>query len=159
MASERAEASNLRRVAIILVAAAIGLLAGIAIFGVKYSAMTSYLSSDPKACVNCHVMQPEYDAWSRGPHRSVATCDDCHLPHDNVVAKYSVQIQDGILHGYKFTTDSYPTNIKIRDSSLQVVNSTCLSCHGTMTSSLHEPLKPGETITCTHCHQNVGHDS
>jgi len=159
MGSERATASVLHRLAAILAAVAVGLFIGVAIFGVKYSSMTSYLSSDPKACVNCHVMQPEYDAWSRGPHRNVATCDDCHLPQDSVVAKYSAQIQDGIIHGYKFTTNSYPTNIKIRDTSLAVVNSSCLRCHGAMTSAMRTSLKPGETITCTHCHQNVGHDS
>jgi len=159
MASAVQPASSLRRVVTIVAAALVGLVIGIAAFGVRYSELPSYFSSDPKNCTNCHVMQPQYDAWARGPHRNVATCDDCHLPHDNIIDKYRVQLTDGLLHGYKYTTDSYPTNIVIRDSSLAVANQACLSCHGMMTSSIHTPLKVGETITCTHCHTNVGHDS
>jgi len=159
MATGKSSASTLKRVVSIVVAAVVGLVIGLAIFGIGYSEMPSYLSSDPKVCTNCHVMQPEYDAWSRGSHRNVATCDDCHLPHDSVVNRYYVQVQDGIIHGYKFTTDNYPVNIQIRQSSLDVVNQACLSCHGDMTSQIHIGLKPGETITCTHCHANVGHDN
>jgi len=151
--------SRVKRVISIVVAALIGLVIGMAVFGIGYSEMPSYLSSDPKTCTNCHVMQPVYDAWSHGAHKNVATCDDCHLPHDNVIDKYWVQLQDGAIHGYKYTTDSYPTNIVIRQSSLDVVNQACLHCHGTMTSGMHVPLQPGETITCTHCHANVGHQN
>jgi len=159
MTSAAQPTSMPHRVAKIVVAVAVGMVIGVAFFGVRYSEMTSYLSSDPATCTNCHVMQPEYNAWARGPHRNVATCDDCHLPHDNVVHKYYQQVSDGVLHGYKFTTNTYPTTIVIRDSSLDVANAACLYCHGAMTSSIHVPLKPGETITCTHCHENVGHDA
>jgi len=159
MAKSGKPASTLRRVMGIVAAALIGLVIGIGIFGVRYSEMPSYLSSNPMTCTNCHVMQPEYDAWSRGAHKNVATCDDCHLPHDNVIDRYYVQLQDGVIHGYKFTADDYPVNIQIRPSSLDVVNQACLYCHGDLTSLIHLPLKPGETITCTQCHANVGHDN
>jgi len=147
------------RILRVVVAALIGVAAGIVIFGIKFSEMPSYFSSDPVTCTNCHVMQPQYDAWSRGPHRNVATCDDCHLPHDNIVDRYLVQAQDGILHGYKFTTNDYPVNIVIRPSSLNVANAACLACHGTMTSTMFDSAKTGETITCTRCHAHVGHDN
>jgi hypothetical protein len=29
----------------------------------------SYLSTDPRACVNCHVMNPQYDAWLKSGRR------------------------------------------------------------------------------------------
>jgi cytochrome c nitrite reductase small subunit len=48
---------------------------------------TSYLSSDPAVCINCHIMQEQYDGWLHGSHHAVAVCNDCHLPHDNVVLK------------------------------------------------------------------------
>ena len=32
------------------------------------------------ACVNCHVMNEQYDAWLKSGHRHVATCVECHLP-------------------------------------------------------------------------------
>jgi len=152
-------ASRAKRVVSIVTAAVIGLTIGVAAFGVGFSELPSYFSSDPQHCTNCHVMQPEYDAWSRGPHHNLATCDDCHLPHDNLIDRYRVQATDGLLHGYKFTTGDYPDNIVIRPSSLDVVNQACLYCHGTMTSTIHLSLAPNETITCTHCHDNVGHES
>jgi cytochrome c nitrite reductase small subunit len=136
----------------------VGMVIGVGVFGVGYSELPSYFSSDPRNCTNCHVMQTQYDDWSHGPHKNVATCDDCHLPHDSVVDKYRVQAEDGMIHGYKFTTGDYPNTIVIRASSLQVVNQACLYCHGTMTSTIHVGLRAGETITCTHCHENVGHD-
>lgn len=56
---------------------------------------TSYLSNDPQTCVNCHVMREEYDGWLKGPHHAVAVCNDCHLPHDNVVHKLFVKASNG----------------------------------------------------------------
>ena len=157
MTSAAQPASSIKRVLSVVAAVLVGMVIGIGIFGVGYSELPSYFSTDPKNCTNCHVMQEQYDAWAKGSHKNVATCDDCHLPHDSVVNKLLVQAEDGLLHGYKFTTGTYPDNIVIRQSSLDVVNSTCLYCHGIMTSSMHA-TKAGETITCTHCHENVGHD-
>ena len=150
--------SRLRRVLAVAAAALVGMTIGVAVFGVGFSELPSYFSSDPHNCTNCHVMQQQYDAWEHGAHQNVATCDDCHLPHDNIISQLRVQATDGLLHSYKFTTNSYPTNIVIRPSSLEVVNQACLYCHGMMTSNIHLPLKPGETITCTNCHANVGHE-
>ena len=28
-----------------------------------YAKGASYLTNDPKACINCHVMQEQYDGW------------------------------------------------------------------------------------------------
>ncbi|MDR2975325.1 MAG: cytochrome c nitrite reductase small subunit [Propionibacteriaceae bacterium] len=158
MARAATPVTTARRVLSIVAAVLCGCAVGVGVFGLGYSDMPSYLSSDPLTCTNCHVMQEQYDAWSRGSHANVATCDDCHLPHDNLVHKYMVQAEDGLLHGYKFTTGDYPTNIVIRESSLEVANSSCVYCHEAMTNDLHYSLRPGETITCTHCHSNVGHD-
>ncbi len=150
--------SVLRRVLSVAAAALVGLVIGAGGFGVYYSNATSYLSSDPTACANCHVMQSHYDSWQKGPHAGVATCDDCHLPHDNVVSRYAVQIEDGFLHGAKFTTGDYPENIRIRDSSLAVANAACLHCHGNLTNDMRAAMgAEDDSVTCTHCHQNVGH--
>ena len=59
-----------------------GGIVGLALFTVSYAEATSYLSDDPAACRNCHVMNDVYDAWVRGPHHAVATCNDCHTPHE-----------------------------------------------------------------------------
>ena len=43
----------------------------------------SYLSTDPAACANCHIMGEHFAAWQRSSHRAAAGCDDCHMPHDS----------------------------------------------------------------------------
>ena len=159
MATEKTPSYGLRRVLAALAAALTGCAIGMAVFGVGYSKMPSYLGSDPLTCANCHVMQDTYDSWSHGPHAKVATCNDCHLPHEGVVEKYLVKLEDGALHGYKFTTGDYPTNIVIRESSRAIVNKACLSCHDVMTMQLRATLtSTAKTIDCTRCHSTTGHD-
>ncbi|MDR1808576.1 MAG: cytochrome c nitrite reductase small subunit [Propionibacteriaceae bacterium] len=137
-----------------------GTAIGVTGYTVIYSDAASYLGSDPATCANCHVMQPYYDAWSRGAHHSTATCNDCHLPHDNILHKYAVKAEDGVLHSTKFTLGTYPTVIVARQSSLDVVNQACLSCHADITDQIFQArMGTGEDITCTRCHSAVGHDT
>ncbi|MDR0990280.1 MAG: cytochrome c nitrite reductase small subunit [Propionibacteriaceae bacterium] len=141
----------------LLVAVLIGTALGSGVFAVNYSEATSYLGTAPETCANCHVMQDHYDAWAAGSHANVATCNDCHLPHDSVVAKYYVKLDDGIRHTTAFTFGNYPDNIVIRDSSREVVDSACVYCHGAMTDTLMYTVKDGESISCVRCHSDVGH--
>ncbi len=145
---------------VLSIAAAVlcGSAIGVGIFGVQYSALPSYLNSNPETCINCHVMQDQYDAWQHGSHATVATCKDCHLPHDNIIRQLYVEAEDGLLHAYKFTTGDFPANIVIRESSLEVVNSSCIYCHSSTVSDIHYSKQAGETITCTRCHSQIGHD-
>ena len=69
-----------------VLAAAFGLLAGAGGFTVWYAEGASYLSNDPRACVNCHIMREQYDGWQKATHHAVATCNDCHVPHDILLA-------------------------------------------------------------------------
>jgi len=45
-----------------VVFAALGVLLGIGGTTFNYAEGLSYLSTDPAACANCHIMQPQYDA-------------------------------------------------------------------------------------------------
>ncbi|MCL2784638.1 MAG: cytochrome c nitrite reductase small subunit [Propionibacteriaceae bacterium] len=158
MATAKKPAPRLGRVLTIAAAALCGCAIGAAIFGVGYSELPSYFGTEPETCANCHVMQDHYDAWARGSHRNVATCDDCHLPHDNFIKARLVQAEDGVLHSTKFSTGKYPTNIVIRESSRAVVNGACVSCHDTMTTQIRYTVGVmQEDINCTRCHSNVGH--
>ena len=56
----------------------IGILTGLLLFVLHIGRATSYLSDDPDACTNCHVMAPQYATWEKGSHGRVATCNDCH---------------------------------------------------------------------------------
>ena len=71
----------------IVLAALVGLLLGIGLFTFHYAEGFSYLSSDPDACVNCHIMREQFAGWQAGPHHAVATCNDCHVPHA-LLSKY-----------------------------------------------------------------------
>jgi hypothetical protein len=49
-------------------------LAGVSAYTFRYAEGFSYLKTDPKACVNCHILRPQYDGWSKSSHRAVAVC-------------------------------------------------------------------------------------
>ena len=86
----------------VLVAVFAGALAGLAVFTLDYGEGLSYFSTDPAACANCHIMQPQYDSWQKASHHTVATCVDCHLPH-TFVAKYLAKAENGYYHSKGFT--------------------------------------------------------
>ena len=66
------------RVVVVAIGLLIGIGAGVGSYTFIYAKGYSYLTNDPAACANCHVMNDYYAAWLKGPHRSVAACNDCH---------------------------------------------------------------------------------
>ncbi len=63
----------------LVIASLTGMAVGVAGFTFDYAAGLSYLSSNPKACVNCHIMNDQFDSWRRGrttppPPATTATC-------------------------------------------------------------------------------------
>lgn len=139
-------------------AALLGVILGVGLFTFFYAGIGDYLQNDPASCKNCHVMNKEYDGWLKSSHHTVATCNDCHVPHDNVVHKYAVKAEDGVLHAAKFTFGNYPENIRIRDKNRKVTESTCIYCHGDFTDQItNGSHQNGETLSCTRCHSEVGH--
>ena len=72
---------------LLLLVGLIGFLFGLGCYTVYYAEGLSYLSNDPKACVNCHIMRDEYEGWQKASHHAAATCNDCHVPHD-IIGKY-----------------------------------------------------------------------
>ena len=96
-----------------MLAVLLGVLAGIGGFTFLYAEGLSYLSDDPKACVNCHIMQPQYDSWQKASHHTVATCVDCHLPHgfDPQVPR---QGRERLPPSKAFTLQDFPEPIMIK---------------------------------------------
>jgi cytochrome c nitrite reductase small subunit len=86
----------------IVAAALIGAALGVGGYTFVYSRGASYLTNDPAACANCHVMSEHYAAWIKGSHRSVAVCNDCHTPK-NIVLKYRPRARTA-RHSLGFTT-------------------------------------------------------
>ena len=147
------------RVPLKLVVAAstlLGMAAGLGAFTFVYARGSSYLTNDPKACANCHIMTEQYEGWMKGSHHAVATCNDCHTPH-NFVGKYMTKARNGFWHSYYFTTQTFHEPIRIGASSLAITESTCRDCHRDMVEAIASHPGRGGEASCVRCHPSVGH--
>ncbi len=148
---------------IVFVTILVGAIVGLSLYSVYVSNAISYLSDDPSTCVNCHVMMPEYATWRHSAHGRVTTCNDCHVPHTNPVAKYVFKAKDGLGHATAFTLHSEPQVIKMRPAGQAVVQENCVRCHaGTnqKTKALNvsfAEIKHGQGKLCWQCHREVPH--
>lgn len=140
----------------VLVAALVGALAGLAVFTLDYGEGLSYFSTDPAACANCHIMQPQYDSWQKASHHTVATCVDCHLPH-SFVAKYLAKAENGYYHSKGFTFGGFHEPIAIKAKNSDILQNNCLFCHGPMTADMLVGEGHDDAVRCVHCHALVGH--
>ena len=140
----------------IVLAGLVGAIVRLGAFTFAYAQGLSYLTNDPEACANCHIMREYYDGWNRGSHKAVAVCNDCHTPHDNMVAKYAVKGLNGFRHSYAFTTGDFEEPLRITSLNRSVTQHTCLYCHGDLVSSISHPESKDPT-DCLTCHAGVGH--
>jgi cytochrome c nitrite reductase small subunit len=111
---------------------AAGIATGLGVLVAVMSEAHSYLSDRSEVCVNCHIMRPQYATWKASAHHAVATCNDCHVPHDTLADKYRFKAEDGLRHSAIFTLRCEPQVIRIRDAGRRVVQHNCLRCHGQM---------------------------
>ncbi len=140
-----------------LAAMALGCLTGSGGYTVYRAKGLSYLSDSPTACVNCHVMQEMYDHWQQAAHHTVATCNDCHVPHD-LVGKYLAKASNGYHHSVAFTTGDFHEPIQIKPHNRAIVVQNCIRCHGEFVSPLKfTPTHGGGDPDCLHCHASAGH--
>lgn len=144
------------RAAPLVLAVLFGLAAGAGGFTFVYGKGGSYLTNDPAACANCHVMRAQYDAWQRGDHRHVAVCNDCHTPHD-LVGKYYVKARNGFWHSYWFTTGGFHEPIMITDASRRVTEERCRDCHADIVRLIDGAHAEETPRACTSCHRFAGH--
>ena len=108
--------------------ASLGILIGLGGTTFNYAEGLSYLSTDPAACANCHIMQPQYDAWQKASHHTAATCADCHLPAD-FPEKYIAKSENGWNHSKAFTLQDFPEPIMITKKNADILHANCLRCH------------------------------
>ena len=149
----------------VVLGALVGTCFGAAGYTAHYARATSYLSEDPKACINCHIMNDQYDAWSKSPHHARATCNDCHVPHDSLAHKYLVKAEHGYRHSKGFTFQDFHEPIAMKQASYDVVNENCVRCHEAMTHEIRLGARGARKggvnggIDCIRCHASVAHGS
>ncbi len=163
---------------LIAAALAIGLAIGLGAFTFVYARGASYLTNDPEACGNCHIMNEHLDAWFKGSHHAVATCNDCHTPH-NVIGKYVTKARNGFWHSFYFTTGRFPDPLRITEGNREVTEGACRYCHGEIVAAIDPPSRHANVpaprvvadsiavaptpatgageMSCVRCHRYVGH--
>jgi cytochrome c nitrite reductase small subunit len=149
-------------------AALIGIVVGLGAYTMHYAEGLAYLSNDPRACSNCHIMNDEFDSWRKGPHHASATCNDCHVP-PHFPFKYIAKAMNGYAHSKGFTLQSSDPDepgrhqfihepIEIKPKNSQILQDNCLRCHGDV---VHDVVRGStwadDAIRCVHCHRSVGH--
>jgi cytochrome c nitrite reductase small subunit len=140
-----------------LLAAAVGVAAGLGAYTVTYARGMAYLSDDPLACLNCHIMRDAFDGWAHSSHKAVAACNDCHTPHDPI-RKWLVKAENGWNHSVAFTTGGFPEPIRIGARNARVLQESCLHCHRGLVSEIAPRNAPAEPeVACLTCHRRVGH--
>ena len=135
-------------------AMAIGLVAGLGGYTFVYARGASYLTNDPAACANCHVMQDYYSGWLASSHRAVAVCNDCHTPH-GFLPKYMTKASNGFWHSFAFTTGRFPEPLRIKPRNRAIAEASCRSCHQEIVEAI-DP-EPGSPTGCVRYHGAVGH--
>lgn len=161
----------------IALAAALGVSVGVGAYTFSYAKGLSYFGTDPRACVNCHIMEPEFAGWQKSSHHAVARCIDCHLP-ESFVPKYLAKAENGYRHGKLFTTQTFEEPITVKPAGLEILQANCQRCHAQLVHGLlgmdetgsgadsdpasqlgvfrgRSPSEGG--VQCVHCHWTVGH--
>ncbi len=140
----------------------VGIIMGMGIYILNVSNAISYLSDKPETCINCHVMLPQYATYQHSSHRENATCNDCHVPQDNVFKKYFFKAKDGLRHATIFTMRAEPQVIFIKEEGKRVVHDNCVRCHSELLNDSKLMAKTNISVhktdrECWECHREVPH--
>lgn len=135
---------------------AVGIAVALGAYTFLYARGHSYLSNDPRACANCHVMRNHHEAWQRSSHRAVAVCNDCHTP-PGLVSKYAVKAENGFRHSLAFTTGRFHEPLRMTARNVHVTERACRKCHQPIVEAIDAPHAGAEPASCIRCHWTVGH--
>jgi len=157
------ETKNMMKyVSILSVFAVVGMFA----YLVHASKLFSYLTEDPKVCINCHTMNTQYATWQHSSHRERATCVECHLPQESLFNKLLAKSRDGFKHSYAMTFRTYEgQEISASESAQERIQANCIACHREIVSQIMANAKLYEVKDdsgqidrkCWSCHRFVPH--
>ncbi|NLO19205.1 MAG: cytochrome c nitrite reductase small subunit, partial [Ignavibacteria bacterium] len=140
-----------------------GIALGLGLTVIQISNAPSYLSDKPETCINCHIMTPQYSTWQHSSHREWTNCNDCHVPHNNLVRTYYFKATDGLRHASMFVCRLEPQVIQIKEAGKVAVQENCIRCHFNQISPVSianvtaENHLHGEGHLCWDCHREVPH--
>jgi cytochrome c nitrite reductase small subunit len=140
----------------------LGSAIGIGSYTFVHARGASYLSNNPEACANCHVMREHYAAWMKSSHRDVATCNDCHTTPGHFV-KWADKAGNGFRHSLAFTTGEITDPLRATPGNASVTEKACRNCHAEMVAAMEarahsvETVRKAENVLCGCCHTTVGH--
>jgi cytochrome c nitrite reductase small subunit len=140
----------------IVIGMAVGLVIGLGAYTFLYARGASYLTDNPAACANCHIMQEQFDGWAKASHRAAAVCNDCHTPA-GFLPKYATKALNGFWHSFAFTTGRFPEPIRIGARNHAITEQTCRGCHQAIVEAIEGPHRQGARLSCIRCHGEVGH--
>jgi cytochrome c nitrite reductase small subunit len=147
---------QLRSMLLITLGILIGVPTGTSVVTFLFADGLSYLSKNPVACTNCHVMQEQFDSWKSSSHHTVAVCNDCHA-NGNIVQKYAQKGVNGFLHSWAFTTGRFHEPIEIKEFNRKITRQSCLDCHSKIIEASHFGDASFSEKNCLNCHKEVGH--
>jgi cytochrome c nitrite reductase small subunit len=133
-----------------------GVVIGVGAYTLAYAEALSYMSSEPKVCANCHIMQAQYDSWQKASHHHVARCVDCHLPQD-AVGMLVAKALNGYNHSKAYTLQDFDEPIAIKPFNSRIVQDNCVRCHRALVNEAAASPERGEEASCVHCHLSAGH--
>lgn len=140
----------------VISAAVIGVTTAVGSYTFIYARGYSYMTNDPAACANCHVMEDHFRAWTKSSHRVVAVCNDCHTP-PGLVPKYVTKAINGFNHSVAFTTGRFPEPLRITSRNAAVTEKACRKCHEEIVLAIETPRSNPQPFSCVRCHSTVGH--
>ncbi len=141
----------------VLLVITVGLAAGLGGYTFRYAEGLSYFSTDPKACVNCHIMRPQYEAWQKSSHHAVAKCVECHLP-ESFIPKYIAKAENGYRHSKMFTLQNFQEPIFVQAAGQKILQDNCVRCHDMLVhDNAGGPHSERGELSCVHCHAGVAH--
>lgn len=148
-----------RRRIIVAVLVTTGLLPALALSRAGRSgplAAVHYFVNAPERCAACHVMKPAYETWACSAHKTRASCNDCHIPHDarHPLAQAAYKARLAAARMYAIAKRDVPPTIQITENSRTVVQGNCLRCHGPAAVSIGRSPHAGiAKVYCFTCHQ------
>ncbi|WNF37124.1 NapC/NirT family cytochrome c [Bacillaceae bacterium IKA-2] len=131
----------------------IGIFVGIVLFAGTAGTLKATDTAD--FCASCHVYESTINNFKQSNHANL-NCNDCHTPNDSKLGKYTYKAKSALSHGYMQTlgASKIPTVIHATESSKEIVQQNCVSCHE---PSLQNVDHGGAYDSCIDCHRQVPH--